>query len=1015
MSAGQLTQAVQAERANAWEAVAEAIDSGQADRVAEVLVRLDEAERRQVAAALPGHLPTARRRAHERYERRQAEAHRRYDSAHQQFLREEKERGLSEEQAHARWWSGHHYRHEHWIDWRERDQWIEPMRVAGAGTIGGAAAVAAWLHRRDLVEAAADLGPILRVIGERPAEWQADLAVRLATRIRATRRRDTGNAAELALELLRRSGAEPPEYDPLVVAWVAAARRSRPDSRRDRWTDALTWDDQGRGAVPTLRDDPLLVHLLPRLFEAEGVGNTLRDDPADPGASGSWLGALRRLEQEGRIDRKLLLDGCVSRFLRGGGATDLRFFARLHELLLPAPDETAPYTRDYLRLLPAAPGPVAELALRQLRGVGLGADDLNEAIEALLFRAESKLVRAGLTWLDQAARAAAGDLDQLAPALGSAFLCDSYDVRERAVRLAAKHARRFTPLGADAVREAGAVLPADLAVRLAEVFGGEVVTEAETDDFQPGELPAVDESAEPFPPPAERAPSQGGVAFESWLAWFVREGAARRRPVEGETSLYDRREWHHLEEWAEAMLREAAAPGQEPPIPEPEEPPAYARHTIGVSTSEGHFEVEFGQLPAAVRESITADLNARGVPLGNLEHVEEAEPIGGEILGFTMATTGNWPSRERKPEPPRDRLPKNVSVPHLVMLRRCAEVHAALKAGTLPPYLLATPTRTDGHLDPAELVARLEGYERAGVEALPFDLQQALLRVPREVAPEVAGRARALSTRAGATLVGWLTNRPEPVTRVDWAHGDSDYTHDQQPGQRYSSRLKPRIAIEPTGLEIVDELLSDPQPYPWEGHGRYMESWPMLLPADREVVAMHLLPHLLNEWERPGYFHRYVAALVDGDGPAGEGLALLLARLLAERGPWHARDAGITLLLRAVARGSLPAAECGRQLGLVLRRTEVKLGGVLESLEDCARQGAHREIWQLVAGMLPVFLPGTDERAHSGHTQVLGFAVRAAGWAGARGPIPAVAEVAARTGSSGFVRTARRLHELLTR
>ncbi|GAA2808606.1 hypothetical protein GCM10020219_095550 [Nonomuraea dietziae] len=116
-----------------------------------------------------------------------------------------------------------------------------------------------------------------------------------------------------------------------------------------------------------------------------------------------------------------------------------------------------------------------------------------------------------------------------------------------------------------------------------------------------------------------------------------------------------------------------------------------------------------------------------------------------------------------------------------------------------------------------------------------------------------------------------------------------------------------------------------------------------------------------------------------------------------------------------MARGSLPAVECGRQLGLVLRRTEVKLGRVLESLEDCARQGAHREIWQLVAGMLPVLLPGTDERAHAGHTQVLGFAVRAAGWAKASGPIPAVAEVAARTGSSGFVRTARRLHELLTR
>ncbi|GAA2364277.1 hypothetical protein [Nonomuraea africana] len=48
------------------------------------------------------------------------------------------------------------------------------------------------------------------------------------------------------------------------------------------------------------------------------------------------------------------------------------------------------------------------------------------------------------------------------------------------------------------------------------------------------------------------------------------------------------------------------------------------------------------------------------------------------------------------------------------------------------------------------------------------------------------------------------------------------------------------------------------------------------------------------------------------------------------------------------------------------------------------------------------------------HTAALGFAVRAAAWARARGPLPAVAEVAARPGSSGFVRTARRLHERLT-
>nr|BFE77654.1 hypothetical protein GCM10020093_002550 [Planobispora longispora] len=70
---------------------------------------------------------------------------------------------------------------------------------------------------------------------------------------------------------------------------------------------------------------------------------------------------------EGRISRELLLSGCTGRFLRGGDATDLRFFARLHELLEPSEAEVAARARDYLRLLPVAPGPVAELALKHLR------------------------------------------------------------------------------------------------------------------------------------------------------------------------------------------------------------------------------------------------------------------------------------------------------------------------------------------------------------------------------------------------------------------------------------------------------------------------------------------------------------------------------------------------------------------------------------------------------------------------------------------------------------------------
>ena len=73
----------------------------------------------------------------------------------------------------------------------------------------------------------------------------------------------------------------------------------------------------------------------------------------------------------------------------------------------------------------------------------------------------------------------------------------------------------------------------------------------------------------------------------------------------------------------------------------------------------------------------------------------------------------------------------HCSIGRLLPFLRFAETYQALMDGRLPPYLLATPTHVNGRLDAAELVERLEGYERAGIEALSVDLQQALLRLSR--------------------------------------------------------------------------------------------------------------------------------------------------------------------------------------------------------------------------------------------------------------------------------------------
>ncbi|MFG1688129.1 hypothetical protein ACGFNP_48850 [Nonomuraea sp. NPDC049269] len=314
-----------------WEHVAQAIAAGDASRTADEVLRLDTAGCHETARRLPRHIGPARQATQEHFDRLRAQITTENEHHRKTFIDAEVARGLSEDEAFHRWWSTGSYRaHHHDVDWTMRDDWIAPMLVAGAGTLGGAAAVATWIFRRDFAGRNGDLHlePLLRVIAARPPEWQADLAVRVAGRLRGTSRQRADGTVALALELLRRTGAPLPDHEPLVAAWASTP--------------------------PDLDDDPLAEHLIPRLFEAERVGRLLRDDRGAEGQDGrrSWLHALRDLAAAGRIEREALVDGCVRRFLRGGSTTDLRFFVRLHDLLEPRPRRQARTCRAH----PARPG-----------------------------------------------------------------------------------------------------------------------------------------------------------------------------------------------------------------------------------------------------------------------------------------------------------------------------------------------------------------------------------------------------------------------------------------------------------------------------------------------------------------------------------------------------------------------------------------------------------------------------------------------------------------------------------
>ncbi|MFF0574423.1 DUF7824 domain-containing protein [Streptosporangium saharense] len=835
-----------------WEEIRKLVEERRADRIAGRITTLDAAARKEVASRLPGLLKELRGRS------------------------------------------------DRWDDSLVRRG--SALRVAGAGTLGGAAAVASWLYRRDFAPQWAgpdnDVNLVLAVIADRPAAWRADLAQRLALRTRAADDR----GMTLALTLLRETGVEPPAHDPLVAGWV-----SRRPAR--------------------LAADPLLGHLLPRLFEAQGVGRALRGErnPRE-----GWLAALTGLAETGRVERETLVEGCLRRFLLGGTANDLRFFVNLHEALDPSPGEAARHADDYLRLLAASPGPVATLAVRRLRGCDLAAADLAEAWDCLLFRQERTLVRAGLAWLDRSVRRDPALAVVIAAPLARAFAAESVEIQVKAVELALAHADAMGEEGRAVVREAAAQLAPHLAERAAAALGdapGDGVTPVLA-VFAPPPLPEPRERSRALPPPPASAGELADLLErrdDSWQSW--------ERLLAGFVTL---------------VVRD--------------------------------------------REAVTAALRPwlLGEPVWPYrgEIWERTDQwLWGAVRALVTAASGKGFCRTLMPS-------TDLPAPHRLLLHRAAEVMLAVGENTLPPLLLATPTHDTGHVAAAELVRRMEVVEASGARPLAADLQQALLRLPRDPDPEAAARAARLTSPAGAILAAWT--RPEAEVTLD------------RPREQGETGPTPVITAAPTGLPLADLMFRASRRRDGDGH---LDWWPSTLPSHREVAAAHLVPYaLVGSWGTRTVRLEQARDLVRAEGPVGEAFSTVLARTLGDPRTSEAAD----VLVEAATRDGLPVAEIGRQAGVLVAAGRIKVADLTATLDTAARLGAHESVWRIAAAALPTLLPAPGERSRTGLAGFVTLAATVAGWCGARGEIPQVRDLTARRGGSVLLREVRALHDLLT-
>ncbi|NUS42981.1 MAG: hypothetical protein HOQ24_04740, partial [Mycobacteriaceae bacterium] len=270
------------------------------------------------------------------------------------------------------------------------------------------------------------------------------------------------------------------------------------------------------------------------------------------------------------------------------------------------------------------------------------------------------------------------------------------------------------------------------------------------------------------------------------------------------------------------------------------------------------------------------------------------------------------------------------------------------------PRLVATPTRCNGHLDPAVLVDRMSQAERDGWQPWRVDLSQALLRLPREdPGGDVRRRAEQLTSPAGQMVARQLRKgHVDPVVIAYAQHGKGGRYRWMAPlpERRVAVTIEPPQNVSP----IETALFTLPRYEQPQSHWISNETlWAAALPSHREVVAAWAVTGLAVAADSRGGVGDHtqlLPLLAENHGPTGPAtqLAIVYGMTVPDAAD---RVAAVDALL--AFGNEVDWRAVGGHLGDTVCAGSLVLTRAARVLRDAAEAGAVDTAWQICLGALP--------------------------------------------------------------